>query len=88
MEESEQVTNEMSNLQQQMMIPLGRALLPEEVAENKAKGREWSRLVKVKGKKMGFTEEELANKKEKNRSVAKSLFAFSRSPEYRIFMGC
>ncbi len=47
-------------------IPMGRGLLPEELADMKAKGREWSRLFKEKRRK-DFTAEQVEEKKLKNR---------------------
>ena len=47
-------------------IPMGRGLLPEELADMKAKGREWSRLFKEKRRK-DFTVEQVEEKKLKNR---------------------
>lgn len=50
-------------------IPLGRGLLPEELADFKAKGREWSRLYKEK-KRKDFSLEQIEERKEKNRCDA------------------
>lgn len=47
-------------------IPLGRGLMPEELAEFKAKGREWSRLYKEKRRKE-FSAEQVEERKLKNR---------------------
>lgn len=47
-------------------IPMGRGLMPEELADLKAKGREWSRLFKEKRRK-DFTIEQVEEKKLKNR---------------------
>lgn len=49
-------------------IPLGRGLMPEELADFKAKGREWSRLYKEKRRK-DFSMEQIEERKLKNRSV-------------------
>ena len=48
-------------------IPLGRGLMPEELADFKAKGREWSRLYKEKRRK-DFSLEQIEERKLKNRS--------------------
>lgn len=50
-------------------IPLGRGLMPEEVADFKAKGREWSRLYKEKRRK-DFSLEQIEERKLKNRLTA------------------
>ena len=50
----------------QIMVPLGRTLLPEEVAENKAKGREWSQIVKGRSRKL-LTPQEVEDRRLKNR---------------------
>ena len=47
-------------------IPLGRGLMPEELADFKAKGREWSRLYKEKRRK-DFSLEQIEERKLKNR---------------------
>ena len=49
-------------------IPLGRGLMPEELADYKAKGREWSRLYKEKRRKE-FSAEQVEERKMKNRWV-------------------
>ena len=49
-------------------IPLGRGLMPEELADYKAKGREWSRLYKEKRRKE-FSAEQMEERKMKNRWV-------------------
>ena len=49
-------------------IPLGRGLMPEELADFKAKGREWSRLYKERRRK-DFSMEQIEERKLKNRSA-------------------
>lgn len=63
-------------LQMPAGIPLGRTLMPDELAEFKAKGREWSRLYKEKRRKE-FSAEQVEERKLKNRSVP---FSHPREP--------
>ena len=63
----EQVS-QLASLQPQLVVPIGRGLLPEEVAENKQKGRDLSRLVRRSHKK-NLTLAEVEERREKNRSL-------------------